>query len=246
MEENKKKSAQDANQRVSMSTPNNENGRGEEVKNTNKKRKMIIGGAAIGAIIISALAGGYYYYSTSSIRNGVGFDGVGQISDSMNVKVDSADVSFNLSTATAVSSPVSTQSPIANITDFHRALEKNVSDARKNGDGSIVIPSIGAMFAINTNIFVGDGEEVVIAFADTYLKTNKTAKIVIEGYTCDLGEDRINTELSKLRAETAKSVLVEAGVPSDKIEIKWYGKTRNKEFSYKDISEYRRVIVSIK
>ena len=242
MEENKKKTAQDANQRVSMSTPNNENGRGEEVKNTNKKRKMIIGGAAIGAII---LAGGYYY-STSSIRNGVGFDGVGQITDSMNVKVDSADVSFNLSTATAVSSPVSTQSPIANITDFHRALGKNVSDARKNGDGSILIPSIGAMFAINTNIFVGDGEEVVIAFADTYLKTNKTAKIVIEGYTCDLGEDRINTELSKLRAETAKSVLVEAGVPSDKIEIKWYGKTRNKEFSYKDISEYRRVIVSIK
>ena len=242
MEENKKKTAQDANQRVSMSTPNNENGRGEEVKNTNKKRKMIIGGAAIGAII---LAGGYYY-STSSIRNGAGFDGVVQISDSMNVKVDSADVSFNLSTATAVSSPVSTQSPIANITDFHRALGKNVSDARKNGDGSILIPSIGAMFAINTNIFVGDGEEVVNAFADTYLKTNKTAKIVIEGYTCDLGEDRINTELSKLRAETAKSVLVEAGVPSDKIEIKWYGKTRNKEFSYKDISEYRRVIVSIK
>ena len=37
MEENKKKSAQDANQKVSMSTPNNENGRGEEVKNTNKK-----------------------------------------------------------------------------------------------------------------------------------------------------------------------------------------------------------------
>ena len=245
MEENKKKTAQDANQRVSMSTPNNENGRGEEVKNTNKKRKMIIGGAAIGAIIISALAGGYYY-STSSIRNGAGFDGVGQISDSMNVKVDSADVSFNLSTATAVSSPVSTQSPIANITDFHRALGKNVSDARKNGDGSILIPSIGAMFAINTNIFVGDGEEVVNAFADAYLKTNKTAMIVIEGYTCDLGEDRINTELSKLRAETAKSVLVEAGVPSDKIEIKWYGKTRNKEFSYKDISEYRRVIVSIK
>ena len=245
MEENKKKTAQDANQRVSMSTPNNENGRGEEVKNTNKKRKLIIGGAAIGAIIISALAGGYYY-STSSIRNGAGFDGVVQISDSMNVKVDSADVSFNLSTATAVSSPVSTQSPIANITDFHRALGKNVSDARKNGDGSILIPSIGAMFAINTNIFVGDGEEVVNAFADTYLKTNKTAMIDIEGYTCDLGEDRINTELSKLRAETAKSVLVEAGVPSDKIEIKWYGKTRNKEFSYKDISEYRRVIVSIK
>ena len=242
MEENKKKTAQDANQRESISTPNNENSRGEEVKNTNKKRKMIIGGAAIGAII---LAGGYYY-STSSIRNGAGFDGVGQISDSMNVKVDSADVSFNLSTATAVSSPVSTQSPIANITDFHRALGKNVSDARKNGDGSILIPSIGAMFAINTNIFVGDGEEVVNAFADTYLKTNKTAMIVIEGYTCDLGEDRINTELSKLRAETAKSVLVEAGVPSDKIEIKWYGKTRNKEFSYKDISEYRRVIVSIK
>ena len=245
MEENKKKNAQDANQRVSMSTPNNENGRGEEVKNTNKKRKMIIGGAAIGAIIISALAGGYYY-STSSIRNGAGFDGVGQISDSMNVKVDSADVSFNLSTATAVSSPVSTQSPIANITDFHRALGKNVSDARKNGDGSILIPSIGAMFAINTNIFVGDGEEVVNAFADAYLMTNKTAMIVIEGYTCDLGEDRINTELSKLRAETAKSVLVEAGVPSEKIEIQWYGKTRNKEFSYKDISEYRRVIVSIK
>ena len=41
MEENKKKSAQDANQRVSMSTPNNENGRGEEVKNTFHLEKLV-------------------------------------------------------------------------------------------------------------------------------------------------------------------------------------------------------------
>lgn len=244
MEEITNKPVQDENKKVSNSTPNDENTRGEEVKTSNKKRKLIIGGAAIGAIIISALAVGYY--STSSPRKGAGFDGVGQISDSMNVKVDSADVSFNLSTATAVSSPVSTQSPIANIADFKRVFENNVSDSKKKGDGSIVIPSIGAMFAINTNFFVGDGENVVKAFADTYLQTNKTATIVIEGYTCDLGEDGINTELSKLRAETAKAALIEAGVPSDKIEIKWYGKTRNKEFSYNDISEYRRVIVRIK
>lgn len=54
----------------------------------------------------------------------------------------------------------------------------------------------------------------------TYLQTNKQATILVEGYTCNLGSDKLNQKLSELRADAVKKVLVEAGVPSDKIETK--------------------------
>lgn len=99
---------------------------------------------------------------------------------------------------------------------------------------------------MNTNYFINDGEAIVKELAYAYLQTNKLATICIEGYTCDLGGDGLNTNLSKLRAEAVKDILVSAGVPTDKIETKWYGKSRYKDFNYSDKSEYRRVIVSIK
>lgn len=212
--------------------------------NAQKKRNKIYAGSAAG-VIAAAIAGGVYFTSPAGLT-GSGFDGVGEINDSMNVAVDSASVSFNMATVTAASSPVSTQAPISNLAEFKSALGNNVSEAQKNKDGKIVIPSIGAMFAVNTNYFANDGETIVKEFAKAYLNTNKKAMILIEGYTCDLGGDKMNTTLSQLRAEAAKNVLEAAGVPSDRIETKWYGKSRYNEFSYSDKSEYRRVTISIK
>ena len=88
--------------------------------------------------------------------------------------------------------------------------------------------------------------EIVKELAKTYLQTNKQATILVEGYTCDLGGDQLNQKLSELRADAVKKILIETGVPSDKIETKWYGKSRYKEFNYPNKSDYRRVIVSIK
>lgn len=153
---------------------------------------------------------------------------------------------FDLSTATAVSSPVSTQAPISNLADFKNVFAQNVADATNENAQNVVIPSVSPLFEINTDHFINDGEALVREFAAVYNKTNKEAAILVEGFTCDLGGIDLNNKLSEVRAETVKNILVNAGIPENKIEVKWYGKSRFNEFKYADKSEYRRVILSIK
>lgn len=254
MEENKNTQANQAKQNVECTTCHKQVSNVIETKNgpicencmkASSKRKYRAGGVIIGAIVVAILCGGYYYKS-KSVRKGIGFNGIENVSDSMVVNVESEINTFNIASTTATSAPVLTQDPISNISDFEKIMDRNFSNAENTKADKVIIPAVSSLFAINTNCFVSGGENVIKAFADAYSKTNKQATILVEGYTCDLGSDQINTDLSKLRAEVAKHVLVNAGVPSDKIEVKWYGKTRFKEFSYKNKSEYRRVIVSIK
>ena len=208
-----------------------------------KRKRNIIGGTCAG--VVAACLCGIYMYSPEG-RTGEGFDGVGEIYDSMNVVVDSANVSFDLAAVTATSAPVSTQAPITNIADFKAAISKNIADAQKTNSQNVVMPSIGIMFDINTNYFVSGNNEIVKELANSYLQTNRQATILVEGYTCNLGGDRLNLKLSELRADAVKKVLVDAGVPADKIETKWYGKSRYKDFKYPNKSDYRRAIISIK
>lgn len=212
-----------------------------------KKRKHnIIVGSCVALLVAASVCGGVYMSSSDSTKTGESFDGVSQINDSMNLYVDSADVNFDLSSATAVSSPVSTQAPVSNFAEFKNLVQKNVSQAGKSKDKSIVIPTVASLFDINTNYLVSGSENIVKELADIYLKTDKKAIVLVEGFTCDLGGKELNEKLSKLRAETIKNILVDAGIPSENIETKWYGKSKFGEFNYQNKSDYRRVIVSIK
>ncbi len=51
-------------------------------------------------------------------------------------------------------------------------------------------------------------------------------KILIEGHTDSDGLDDYNLQLSQLRAGAVHAVLIEGGIPPDRIESKGYGKTR--------------------
>lgn len=214
-----------------------------ECSNKAKKKKIIAGG--ILTIIVVAAIGSWFAFGNSQ-RTGEGFSGVGEVSDSMALYVDSNKVSINLATMTAASSSVSTQAPVSNLADFKHQLDKNVDSASKGKEKQLVIPSVSPLFEINTNYFAGEGEALVKEFASAFAKTNKEAKLLVEGYTCDLGGNSLNENLSKSRAEAVKNVLVQAGVPEGQIEIKWYGKSRFKDFKYSDKSEYRRVVLSVK
>lgn len=208
-----------------------------------RKRQTLL--AAIGAmVVVTAILA--WIFSGNSKRTGEGFEGVGEIQDSVSLSVNANEVKFDLSTATAVSSPVSTQAPISNLADFKNVFAQNIADATDNNAKDIVIPSVSPLFEINTDHFINDGEALVREFAAVYNKTNKEATIFVEGFTCDLGGIDLNNKLSEVRAETVKKILVNAGVPENKIEVKWYGKSRFNEFKYSSKSEYRRAILSIK
>ena len=211
--------------------------------NKAKKKHLVWGGimALVTLLVIIAV-----FALKDNKRTGEGFNGVGEIKDSINVSVNTNSVKFELSATTAVSSSVSTQTPISNLEEFKRVFKQNVESADNNNSTEVVIPSVSTFFKINTNHFVNDGEALINEFVYAYEKTNKKAVILVEGYTCDLGGTRLNDLLSESRAEAVKKALVNAGIPENMIEIKWYGKSRYHNFKYNNKSEHRRVILSIK
>lgn len=207
------------------------------------KKRIYIGIALI--VIVAAIIGSWFVFGNSP-RTGEGFRGVGEVMDSMSLSVDTNKVSIDLATTTAASSSVSTQNPISNLADFKHELDKNVASVNNGDAKQLVIPTVSTLFEFNTSHFIGEGEALVKEFASAFNKTNKEAKLLVEGYTCDLGGISLNDRLSESRAEVVKDVLVQAGVPEEQVEVKWYGKSRFNEFKYSDKSEYRRVTLSVK
>lgn len=207
-----------------------------------KKRTLVLGGLCGLAIIAIAAA---FLLSNKQSKTGAGFEGVGEIKDSMELTVDSNKVNINLSSKTAASSSVTTQAPISNLSSFKHVLAQNIEKSNKDKSGKLVIPSVSPLFGINTNYFVGDGEALVKEFASTFAQTDRKAKLLVEGFTCDLGSEALNNKLSEARTQVVKSILVNAGVPEQNIKMKWYGKSRYGEFKYADKSEYRRVTISV-
>lgn len=207
-----------------------------------KKRTLVLGGLCGFAVVAIAAV---FLLTNKQSKTGAGFNGVGEIKDSMELSVDSNNVEINLASKTAASNTVSAQAPISNLSSFKHVLSQNIETSRKDKSGKLVIPSVSPLFEINTNYFVGDGEALVKEFASTFAKTDKKAKLLVEGFTCDLGDATLNNKLSETRAEVVKNILMNAGIPEQNIEMKWYGKSRFGEFKYSNKSDYRRVTISV-
>lgn len=63
--------------------------------------------------------------------------------------------------------------------------------------------------------------EIAVALA-----TVPDRRVLIEGHTDSDGSDEYNLKLSRLRAESVRSILLEGGVAAERIESQGYGKTR--------------------
>ena len=81
-----------------------------------------------------------------------------------------------------------------------------------------------------------------------YVKADKSVQsFYIDGHTDSVGAREDNLELSKLRAEMVTQMLVERGVPADKIATRWHGErypvAGNR--TVKDRAENRRVTIRL-
>ncbi|AWL07947.1 Photosystem I P700 chlorophyll a apoprotein A2 [Aquirufa nivalisilvae] len=92
----------------------------------------------------------------------------------------------------------------------------------------------GSSMTIN-NLFFETGKATLTAESDPELKRivqvmqeNATLQIEISGHTDNTGSDELNNKLSQDRADAVKNYLMNAGVKSDRIRTKGYGKTKPK------------------
>lgn len=210
-----------------------------------KTRKMIYSIIA-GAIVVIAI-GVCAYYLQNAKRRAHGFAGVTNIQDSVNVTVDNkGKTTFKMETVVAQSTPVETAPTIDNIESFKSSFEESVQNTKSSNANSIVIPAINVLFAFNKADLGNEAIDLLKEYSSAYLMTNKQAIILVDGYACNLGTDGINNWISKQRAEKVKSKLLQAGIPENKIEIRWFGKSKNSQFSYPTQKDYRRVNIYIK
>ncbi len=242
------------NQQTQMCTKCNNSFSAELTKGNDKKicpnckkkakRKRLISGLA-GLCLIGGI-GSTVYWNNYKQSNVVSFGGVGEVNDSISVEVQEEPIfkMENLFASKAVVDGVS--GSVDNIESFKRWMKEEVNKVEKNNATSISIPPISFVFEKNSTTISSEGQELISEFQKYYLQTNKNAIIEIEGYTCDIGTEEFNSVLSKNRAKIVEKFLIENNIPSDRIETKWYGKSKNSEFNYSTIEEYRRVIISIK
>lgn len=84
----------------------------------------------------------------------------------------------------------------------------------------------GAMYRIyfdtNKTDIDAEGRAAIAAAVDAYNKGNK--EIVVVGHTDTVGSSAYNLKLSKDRAEAVRSALRSAGIPTEKLVEKYYGK----------------------
>lgn len=206
-----------------------------------KKNASIITGISLSAVAIGAIC----YFAPKN--NTKGFDGVASIQDSTTITIEAlVKPDFKIENAVAQNAPVTPGQTIDNIESFKRMMVQNMEDAQNANAGSINIPAISVFFDFESANISTAAKEVLNEYTKAYLQTNKVAAIMISGYTCNMGDDDINNSLSQQRAEAAKSILTASGIPANKIEVHGYGKSKNNDFSYSSVKEYRRVVVSIK
>lgn len=92
----------------------------------------------------------------------------------------------------------------------------------------------GSSMTIN-NLFFETGKATLTPESDPELKRivqvmqeNASLQIEISGHTDNTGSDELNNKLSQDRADAVKNYLLNAGVKSDRIRTKGYGKTKPK------------------
>ena len=195
-------------------------------------------------VVLVALAGATAAIVLTTREKSIdGFEKNTAVNDSVNVVVQDVSDAFQLANAIAVAP--STASEVAgNIESFKKLLEQSRAEAEEQNNGQITIPSIFTLFDYRSSVVKDNA--LLKEYANAYSETNKEAKVLVEGYACNLGTDEVNNRISQERAENVKKMLAENGIPEENIEVKWYGKSRNAEFNYDSKEEYRRVIVSIK
>ncbi len=99
----------------------------------------------------------------------------------------------------------------------------NVTFDEKNPDGS----NAGVFFATNQYNITPNSKlalDKLQKIFDQYPETN----ILIEGHTDDVGTDAYNMSLSQRRAEAVGDYLKSAGIPANRLTIKWYGESQPK------------------
>jgi len=109
---------------------------------------------------------------------------------------------------------------------------------KKNGCKTQLTLKSGILFAFNSYKLKPDAKRVLNSVL-SMLENASYDRIVVEGYTDDIGSKNYNLKLSKKRAQSVANYLISKGVPKRFIEVVGYGESHP---LYPNDSEYHRAL----
>ena len=115
----------------------------------------------------------------------------------------------------------------------------------KNNDMEVRKIEVGASYTINDILFATSSFELskqskfILKQFATFLKSNPTMKVSIQGHTDDVGEDDKNLALSISRAKAVMDFLINQGVNSSRLKFAGFGETKPKVPNTDDLSRAR-------
>lgn len=210
------------------------------IKKEQRKKALLWGGLA--ALLI---AGGVTYYFVNQKSEPLEGFNQGGYNDTIAVHTNQETPSYDLGNTTAIPVPVEAGSVATNIEAFTRVMEQNLQTAEANKVTQLAIPPIATMFSIGSDELRPEGIALLKEYLKYYLKTNREATILVEGYTCDIGTPTDNQKLSEKRTQAVASILAES-VPQSKIETIGYGESKYSTLNLPTKEDHRRVVISIK
>ena len=115
--------------------------------------------------------------------------------------------------------------PKTAIQSIFSELKGNLTKAtiKLSDDGKSVRILIPDVLFFKTNVASAPIVDTIIEVLSVSLKKYNQLQVISSGHTDTKGTDAYNEQLSKARAETGKTLLVNKGIATNRIEIKWYG-----------------------
>lgn len=176
---------------------------------TKKKRNTIVS-IILGIFIAVGLLACSFLNNDNTLTS---FEGV-NVKDSTAIHQKSIEV-VDDSLANVFPKIASIGETVSNIDSFKREFEL------KNA-----IPSISILYNLNNYELSPTNSSFLLYIIEEYNKLEHGNKLLVEGYACDLGSDKMNDLISQKRSVNVKDFLVKNGVDQKNIEIKWYGKRK--------------------
>lgn len=107
-----------------------------------------------------------------------------------------------------------------------RATLSRLGQVRQEARGLVLTLPGSVYFEVNKSIVQPAMRSRLTEIARALATAGDDSSILIEGHTDADGSNEYNLELSRLRAEAVRSVLVAGGVSPDRVETQGYGETR--------------------
>jgi outer membrane protein OmpA-like peptidoglycan-associated protein len=107
-----------------------------------------------------------------------------------------------------------------------RATLSRLAEVRQEARGLVLTLPGSVYFEVNKSVVQPAMRSRLTEIARALSTAGEDSTLLIEGHTDSDGSNEYNLELSRLRAEAVRSVLVAGGVPPNRIETQGYGETR--------------------